>query len=120
MDGITVHTYGPMPQSWRTVREFLQTKREYFAALHAADCNIYHNTPASPLTGWTRLYTQVIRSPLVFMLAHENDHTRLTGKTGLFDDVSYIIMDFSVQIVGLYLRNICAKVLEKNSIWTQR
>ena len=76
VDGITVHTYGPVPQSRGTVREFLQTKREYLASLHAADCDIYHNTPASPLTGWTRLYTQATRSPFVFTLAHENDHTR--------------------------------------------
>lgn len=76
VDGMTVHAYGPVPGSRGKVREFLQTKREFLAALHAADCDVYHNTPASPLTGWTRLYTQATRRPFVFTLAHENDHTR--------------------------------------------
>jgi glycosyltransferase involved in cell wall biosynthesis len=81
IDGVTVHSYGPTFGKYEPIKDYLLTKNGLLKALHQADCDVYNNTPSSPLTGWTRLYTTLRNKPFVFTAAHKKDCTKEYWKT---------------------------------------
>lgn len=76
IDGINVHTFGTVPGDGYEVIDYLRTRKDFFQTLRDVDCDLYHNTPPSPLTGLTRLFTQATNKRFTFALAHERDYDR--------------------------------------------